>query len=389
MANLSLEDKLLKQSIDVPLPPWLEELKEFGTAEGAALITNVGGTAFLEYLLPHFGVTSDALRTTLTFAGPIIEKVGFLAKPGIRAWRNYQTTEESERKEISAYVKTAFAGAGSDLLKDVCVHDPLYCAMMYEGQKHTSLSATALSLASFVIAVGIVATGTVAYNEIKHSLTRKKLIKNGFQKEEYFESRFYMPAKNNPSEVYQTLTEHFKLPIKSTDEYHDLYFENTLPQLSGRTAKLRLREHAFQHSHTDHSAQIVFTRAKKTHTQNGLAPCFPVRKEKFYRKLDTETFPEKITELPEDKSKKILCSYTAKENEPPKKVAFTRHIARDPHGLLLTVDEVVGKNPFYVIELKVHEDTTLLARAMRHLMSNYNPIQTTYSKLELVGMNGN
>ncbi len=389
MADLSLEDKLLKQSIDVPLPPWLEELKEFGTAEGAALLTNVGMTGILEYTLPFFGLTGKALQATLSGAGPVVEKVGFLAKPGYRAWRNYKTTEEAERKKISAYVKNAFAGAGPDLLKDVLVHDPLYVAMMYEGQKHTSISATLLSLFSFITAVGIVATGTVAYNEIKHALTRKKLIKNGFQKEEYFESRFYMPAKTNPSEVYQTLADHFKLPIRSTDEYHDLYFEHTLPQLSGRTAKLRLREHAFENSHTDHSAQIVFTRAKKTRAESGLAPCFPVRKEKFYRKFDTQTFPETMTQLPEDESKKVLCSYVAKENNPPKKVAFTRHIARDPHGILFTVDEIARKNPFYVVELKVHEDTVLLAKAMRHLMSEYNPIQTTYSKLELVGMNGN
>ena len=87
--------------------------------------------------------------------------------------------------------------------------------------------------------------------------------------------------------------------------------------------------------------------------------------------------PESIADITNLKVRERLGKVQA---EGQKDVYFKRAIVHALNGLLVAVDEVRQNQPFYVVELKVHDDKHLLKEAMRALMLNFPMVQTTLGK---------
>ena len=131
------------------------------------------------------------------------------------------------------------------------------------------------------------------------------------------------------------------------------------------------------------SVQIVYERSSEIERRDvDQFRYFPKEKDKFYFLLDeTSEMPESIADITNLKVRERLGKVQA---EGQKDVYFKRAIVHALNGLLVAVDEVRQNQPFYVVELKVHDDKHLLKEAMRALMLNFPMVQTTLGKYDLM-----
>lgn len=368
-----LQKSLENEPIKIPGSPFWNVFRRFGRDEAIAMIVNVIGTVFVSW-----ATRSPFL---LSVAGPVIEKIGFFPGHFKEAWDVYKTTHPGRRKSLGFYLKKAFKGGAKSLLEDVLCHDPVYALLMYAGLViYPETPVWLLAAASFLIAVILVVFGEVAFTEMSYANFKRRLKKKGFGIESYYEARFYVSAGINPKAALGRIAKEFGLSVEKKWDYEDIYFENRLPEYSGREAKLRLRKRTAEKGSVQ-TAQIVYTRAYELPSgkleQNRY---FPIRKEKIYFRLG-QKMPSEIGSIKDAGAKAILGHYA--ETARPRKVLFSRIIAKDS-GLLATVDNVHSKQPFYLLELKTYRNTKLLKEAMRFVMREFPLIHTTQGKKDIV-----
>ncbi len=399
MVNGSLEEKVTKfdkkfvdQPIKLPSSPFWDVFKKFGRDEAIAMLVNVAGTAGLEHFFSTPFTNTLSSRTkelALIVAGPLVEKAGFFPGHFKEALDAYKGATAEERDSLSTYFAQAVKGGSKSLLQDIVVHDPVYMGLMYAGlHTYPETPAWIIATTSFVTAVFAVAGLEIGVNELRYKRYKRTLKNAGFGVESYLESRFLIDAEKKPEEVIASFVQKFNLPKVKRGHYHDRYIENVLPHYNNRIPLLRLRRRIIEDEEKEvKSAQIVYTRASEI---SGERPeqfrYFPQQKDKIYFLLDQE-MPGSTEEINYPQVRKMLkCAQ--KEEESHVDVHFKRTVASNPSSLLVSADEVQQANPFYVLELKVYDNKQLLRQAMQYVMREFPVLQTTYRKLDLVGLRG-
>ncbi|MBU2637669.1 MAG: hypothetical protein KJ955_01730 [Nanoarchaeota archaeon] len=364
---------LSQEPIKIPGSPFWNVFKRFGRDEAIAMVVNVAGTAIMGFL------TANAFILSLT--GPVVEKFGFFPGHFKEALGIYKTTPSSDRKPISFYFKKALKGGSKSLLEDVLVHDPFYIAFMFIGLKlYSNTPVWLLAFASFLIAVLIVAFGEVMVTELGYWNFKRRLKKKRFGVEKYYESRFLISSKQDPVNALKMVADAFNFAEERGWTYTDTYFENKLPEYSGRIPKLRLRQRGSGEDKVQ-TAQITYTRAYELSNKKlEQYRYFPISKEKIYFMLQQD-MPKSIEEIKESKVRGLLKK--AVKSAEPRIVKFERILARSP-DLLVSVDKVHGADPFFLLELKTHRHVKLLKEAMRFVMQELPVIHTTQGKKEIV-----
>lgn len=368
-----IPSSLSQEPIKVPGSPFWNVFKRFGRDEAIAMLVNVAGTAVAGFF--------TASAVILSFTGPVIEKAGFFPGHFKEALGVYKTTPVAERKPIAFYFKKALKGGSKSLLEDVLVHDPFYIALMFLGLKIYSESPVwLLAFASFLIAVLIVAFGEVMVTEMSYFALKQRLKKKGFGIEKYYESRFLISSKEDPVTALKLIAEAFNLAEERGWTYVDTYFENKLSGYSGRTPKIRLRERVSGDDKI-RTAQIIYTRAYEMGKGKvDQYRYFPIAKEKIYFMLEQD-MPKSMDEIKDSRARGFMKKSIEKAE--PRVVKFERILARSPE-LLVSVDKVHGKDPFFLLEVKTHRHVKLLKEAMRYVMQELPVIHTTQGKTEIV-----
>ncbi|MDO8555914.1 MAG: hypothetical protein Q7R96_01945 [Nanoarchaeota archaeon] len=369
-----LSKHLAERPIKIPGSPFWTVFKRFGIDELIAMIINILGTVIMSLFFTH--------PLLLSITGPIVEKIGFFVAHLKEAISIYKTTAHNKRKHLSFYLKDAFKHGMKSLIEDILIHDPLYIIFMFFGLLiYPATPVWLLSATSFIVAVFAVSGLEVLYTELQYKRFKRHMIKKGFHLESYYESRFFISAKENPKKVIDKVVQTFNLSTTKNLTYNDKYFGTTLARYSGRIPKIRLRQRT--NSRTKgwiQTAQIIYTRPNETaNTQYEQYRYFPIRKEKLYYVLE-KNMPKNLQEISQETIRKSLL--TAYDQSKPKRVNFVRTFAHDKE-LLISVDKINKTRDFYVLELKVYTDIKLLIEAMRYVMREFPVVQTTDGKADM------
>ncbi len=378
-----LEQIVLDDPIRLPPNPFTEALVTFGRDEILSGVGNVGGAALCSLWLRG---NNDAL---LAASGLTIEKVGLFGWYFYDAWKHFWRGEKKNWREGWQYLKAAVREGMPSLIKDITIHDPMDYACMYFGLQAFPDTPTAMiSLTSFTASVIAASLADVGVNELRYRRYKDRFQKAGFGKEEYVESRFLIDASRDPHAVQDAIRKQFHLDDTGVWEYHDTYVENTIPRFNARTPQIRLRHrHSLEGGDEIRTAQVVFTKARETiprkyryFRENDQFRYFVCMKDKLYLLLD-DPMPKSVGDIPAPDARKVLQSYCG-NSSPSRQVQFSRRYTRND-DLLVTVDNVFGDRSFYVLEMKVRKNVPLLRDAMRYVMRNFAPLETTRNKLEL------
>lgn len=379
----ALNSDLLKRPIRVPANPFWDVFKRFGRDEMIAMVLNVLGTAAMTWLVGVVGIGIAARSIILSLVGPVVEKFGFFPGHFRDAFEFYRTTPPEKRQKLSKYFKDATKGGSISLLEDILIHDPLYILFMFAGMNlYPETPPWLLATVSFVMAVFVVAGGEVAVNEIRYALRRLWLWKIGFEKEKYYECRFFISAEKKSIEVLERMTKKFNLTVKEKGTYEDHYYETRLPGYSGRDVKFRMRYRTVGDKEVN-TIQVVYRRAAEiAKSEVGQFRFFPQEKHKYY--LDPGRIRQGSKDL-KDITKQYLAVGKMCVKGTERVIRFKRTIARDyPNGLFVSIDDIDAGRPFFLVELKVYKDLKLLKRGMRFIMTEFPVVQTTYGKEEMI-----
>ncbi len=377
MSDIDLLPKEVSETpIHVPENPFWDVFKRFGRDEAIAMVINIIGTAIVGLFA--------TVPIVLALTGPIVEKIGFFPAHFKEALDVYRTTPKKKRASFKSYFAKAFRGGFKSLTEDILIHDPIYAVLMLLGIAiYPQTPVWILAAVSFIIAVFAVSGLEVGFNELRYLLFKKKLKKIGFGFESYYESRFFISAKKKPEDVLDQISRRFNISRFSRPlMYNDIYYDSKIPIFSGRSPKLRLRQRCSRDRNGwMQTAQIVFTRASEiTQTEMSQHRFFPIKKEKLFFVLD-QKMPTNLDDIKDKKAKKLLKSLIHKKTRSPR-IRFEREIANDPK-LLVSVDFINAKRPYYLLELKTYKNTKLLKEAMRYVMTEFPVVQTTHSKIEM------
>ncbi len=370
-----ISKKLADEPIELPGSPFWNVLKRFGRDEAISMVVNVAATAIIALL------TLNPL--TLSLAGPVIEKIGFFPAHFKEAWSVYRTTPKRQRREVSYYFKRAIKNGSVSLLEDILIHDPFYVAIMYFGLKiYSNVPASVLSAISFVVAVLIVSVLEVGFTELRYVLFKIRMKRAGFGVESYYEARFFIDSTAKPENVIRDLSSEFKLENTADIHYQDRYFDNKLPSFSGRVPRIRLRHRVNSDGQgRTQTAQIVYTRAsEKSRVRLDQNRYFPIKKEKLYFMLNDQKMPASAKGIENDKAKKIFSR--AEDIGKQWDVEFDRLLAYSSE-LMVSMDTINCKKPFYILEVKAYKNVRLLIETMRYVMQEFPVIQTTQGKYDL------
>jgi len=377
-----MNGELLKTPIKVPENPFWDVFKRFGRDEMIAMAANVIGTAIVEQVTGNIGLSTKIREIVLSTAGPVIEKIGFFPAHFKDALELCYSTPVKDRDRLSKYFTRAIKDGSISLSEDILVHDPLYIMFMFVGMRlYPSTPAWLLATVSFVVAMFIVAVGEVGVNELRYLLKQLQLKRLGFESEKYYETRFFIDAKQDPNILLMHMAQQFNLPIKEVGNYRDVYFSHKFPRYSGRDAKLRLRQRTIE-DRTVQTVQIVYRRTAESKSETCQFRFFPQEKHKYYFVLD-QKMPKTLVEIDNDFVRPYLLN--VQDSPSMKFVNFSRTIARNtPNGLFVSVDNIRDVRPFYLVEIKVYKDIKLLKEAMRFIMTQFPVTQITYGKEEIL-----
>ncbi|MBR9677368.1 hypothetical protein GOV04_04460 [Candidatus Woesearchaeota archaeon] len=396
--SILLQKKLSREPIIVPGNPFWTVFKRFGRDETIALIINTIGTALVAIFLSNIwfkvfaGPISRRTRDiVLSTTGPVVEKAGFFPAHFKEALSVYRNTPKQKRDPLTTYFRRAMRGGAKSLTQDILVHDPIYIILMFFGLRiYPVTPAWILALTSFVIAVLVVAGLEVTITEMAFKKYKRALKKSGFGIENYYESRFFISSTQKLDQVLSRMAKKFSLENTKTIKYYDRYFDNNLPVYNSRTPKIRLRKRLKDNGKGWlQSAQLIYTRAaemsKKELEQHRY---FPIKKEKTYFPLN-QKMPKGFADIKNVKAKRIFIR--SQKGKSFDDVYFERVVVYDAQTLWVSADKVFHqkndgkkKRPFFVLELKVHNDIKLLKEAMRFVMREFPVVQTTHSKHDLV-----
>ncbi|MBR9705409.1 hypothetical protein GOV14_00065 [Candidatus Pacearchaeota archaeon] len=374
MGDLELVPKsVIDEPIRIPENPFWEVFKRFGRDELIAMFVNVIATVII-------GIFT-AIPILLALAGPVIEKIGFFPGNFWEAKKIYKTTPKKQRKRRFFYFRGAIKRGSKSLLEDILIHDPLYILFMFVGLLvYPGTPIWLLSTASFIIAVIIVTFLEVGINEVRYIKLKNKLKRAGFESERYYETRFFISSQENPKKLMEKITKTFNVVKGKQIGYHDKYLDNNFSTYSGRVprVRLRLRNNDAIEKGWLQTVQIVYTKAREKGSRAvDQYRYFPIRKTKFYYLLN-QKMPKKISEIKNKKIKRVLRHSKSKICD----VNFERQFAKNEH-ILFSIDKILKGKDYYVLEIKVRKNRTLLMEAMRYVMQEFPVAQTTSSKCDL------
>lgn len=242
-----------------------------------------------------------------------------------------------------------------------------------------------LAILSFVLAVFVVSLIEVGTNECIYKILTKRWLNRKFKLEKYLESRFYIDIDDkSPKELIELFRDEYGLSEPVDFEYSDQYYKTKLPSFNGRTPTMRLRSRTKLDGTRNQTAQITYTKAgeeyKKSLSQYRF---FMTKKDKYYAFINGD-MPSCSCELIDTNIKKIFDKFVIKKSE--KEIHFTRTVAFKEDGLFVSVDYVHtgAHEKCYLIELKTIKNKRLLRSAMKYVMNNFNVVQTTYKKMDII-----
>lgn len=368
-----------EKPIELPGSPFWNVFKRFGRDESVAMFVNVIGTAIVSLF--------SASVVLLSVAGPIVEKIGFFPAHIWEAWKIYKTS--SNKKPLRYYIWRAVKGGSVSLFEDILIHDPIYILLMMLGFfVYPETPAWLLASVSFIVAVFVVAFLEVGITELRYMFFKSKAKKYGFDLEKYYEARFFIDAKTDPSKVIEIIVKEFGLEHQQLLQYYDVYYNAKLPSYSGRQAKIRYRKRTNPNSLVElknlpaghfYTAQIVYTRAMESSSDTlEQYRFFPIAKEKLYYMYFPST-DETAKQLPDKRANNFLNSICGEELNT---IKFVRYVAFNDE-LLVSTDRVRGNKNYYLLEVKTRKNIKALLRAMRFIMLELPVVQTTYGKLEI------
>jgi len=391
----------LEKPIQVPSNPFWTVFRTFGRDELIAGIISIIATIATGVVLQHISIPPEYAIICLAFAGPIFEKFGFFIGHFKDAYEVYSTTPVADQEDLNFYLKKAIKGGSTSLFWDIILHDPVYVILMMVGMSvHPETPPWLIVPVAFGVAVLLVATIRVGLAEIGYWWFKHRIFGKGFELEEYFEARFFLDGEEDPKKVIAQLRDQFLPASCSIKElfYDDTYYSPVaISEYNARSPKFRVRTRRNVNSKLEddpswiRTAQVVYTRAVEHTTEDDEQfRFFPTRKDKFYLILPKDinhdkTFPGVA---PHTEHCKTLFSLLAgKEDDWNKtQVKFIRRVAKHPRKIYVSVDSVDFDNhKFHVVEIKGYLDRThLLKEAMRFVMTRFNVLQTTRSKIDLL-----
>jgi len=357
------------KTIVLPENSFWKVFKRFGKDEMISMVFNVLGSIIIfKVLKQHYVDTDPFFLFLVSIAGPIIEKLGFYPAHFYEAYKKYKRQTVDKYR---VFLKKAIKDGSVSLLEDILIHDPVYILLMYAGLKtYSATPVWMLSFLSFVIAVVVVSFLEVYFFEIWYKLFSRKLIKKGYKKESYYETRFIVNNTYNVLTTIEEMKSEFNLVDKIEDlSYVDNYFDNKLIEFNGRAPLLRYRK-SWKAREVDPRSMLEII-----YTKSGELKLTDLNQYRFFINKR-----EKFTIDKTDENKKHHSTFKIK-NYIENIVVFKRSIYRNKKGLFLTIDYV--KDDYHVIELKVYEDKYLLMNAMKHLMDKCNLTMTTHGKNSL------
>lgn len=394
----------LEKPIQIPRNPFWEVFRTFGRDELLAGIISVLATLIIGNLFQYITIPTSFAVICLALAGPVFEKLGFFVGHFKDAYEIYSTTPIADREELSFYLKKVLRGGGTSLFWDIILHDPVYVVLMLGGMSlHPETPAWLLVPIAFGIAVLLVATIRVGLSELGYWWFKRRIFKKGFELEEYYEAKFFLSAEEDPEKIITQLKNQFLpvgCPIKKMI-YEDLYYSPILlSEYNARGPRFRVRTR----KEVDNlgpswirTAQAIYTRAVEHHSEDDEQfRFFPTRKDKFYLTLPRDKnndswFPgleDGLVDEPALDEKSRVLKAIVGHKATRKKVKFIRRVTKHPKKIYISVDSVELENKdvkFHVVEIKAYLDrTALLKEAMRFVMTRFNVLQTTRSKLDLL-----
>ena len=386
--RVKLEERCSFQPIQLPDHPYVASLKDFGLDELLA-----GGVDAISTTLVSHYISGHYRNLALTLCGPVTEKVMFFPAHFKKAWDTYKTTHPHMRKSLFSYFKESLHDGFENLVKDILIHDPIYCSLMYLGLNYVpEIPPPILSMSSYVAGVLLVGLIDVIRNEHIHNKQKKELTREGFVHEKYYEARFLVRAEVDPHELMPQLRKEFRLGDESKVTYRDVIYVPAFKAMSQRKAVVRLRSRgrrpdedekysssAFPHD--INSAQVVYTRFGE---RKG-----PIDQGRYYvaaKEKEAFLFESPISSIDEVTDGKVreLLQRLVDPSVPPYTINFSRTVAHNAE-LAICIDEVRGDRPYYILEAKVYKDVDLLKQAMRYIMfeTPLMPMETTHSKSEM------
>lgn len=352
-----------------PENPFWKVFKRFGRDEVIALVFNVIGTVIIAAIVNANTEMANGMKIFLiSIAGPVIEKLGFYPAHLYEGWKIYKRDGGKLRSGLWRGIKNGSVS----LLEDLLVHDPVYILLMLGGQSiYAGTPEWILAFTSFVIAVGVVSVGEVGVIELLYKAF-KYGFKGIFDKERYYESRFYVPVgRILPTDFIRKISEKFDLDSKMIYTFKDRYYKERLPMYNGRIGKVR-RRFIKTNEREVNKFQVTYTRAGEI-PQNILSQYrfFINKKEKFSMRLNGEDSE--------------VRSFKYFDPDIYSDIEFMRHSARKENGLYAAIDEVLNDQgeKYAVIELKVFTDKDLIKDAMKFVMDEFNVVQTTHGKIDI------
>lgn len=388
----------LEKPIQLPSSPFWEIFKTFGRDELLAGIVSILATLIVSHFLAYVSLSAAYTALCLALAGPVFEKLGFFLGHFKDAYEVYSTTPVSDRRDLGFYLKRVFKGGATSLFWDILVHDPLYVGLMLFGMYvHPESPAWLLVPIAFGIAVLVVAFIRVGIAEIGYRLLARSMRRKGFNLESYYEARFFVSADEDPARIIDQLKTHF-LPAETAVRkmhYDDsYYFEVDLPEYNARSPQLRIRtrfectnESCLDKKENSwmRTAQLIYKRAVEHHGEGDEQfRFFPTRKDKFYKFINKHEFDD--TPFPGMPSNSDGLGSFLEKDWTRKDVHFIRRVAKHSEKIYISVDSVEKDNvKFHVVEIKAYLDRiSLLKEAMRFIMTRFNVLQTTQSKIDLL-----
>lgn len=398
----------LEKPIQIPSNPFWEVFRTFGRDELLAGIVSIIATLLVGVFIGYINMPASYAVICLALTGPIFEKLGFFLGHFKDSYEVYSTTPIADREDLSFYFKKALKGGSISLFWDIILHDPIYVIFMLGGMTiHPQTPAWLLVPIAFGVSVLLVATIRVGLSELCYWVFKQRIFRKGFELEEYFEAKFFLSADEDPEKIITQLKDQF-LPIECPVRmmsYEDFYYSPIrLVDYNARAPRLRVRTRydvetgkISDNASWIRTAQIIYTRAVEHPTEDDEQfRFFPTRKDKFYLPLSRETndkcwFPGlrdglKGERWPEEHGRALKA--ITSEEAGKKEVKFTRRVAKHPRKIYVSVDSVEheGENiKFHVVEIKAYLDRIpLLKEAMRFVMTRFNVLQTTKSKLDLL-----
>lgn len=296
----------------------------------------------------------------LIVAGPVLEKVGFVAWEAIKAARDVSAAPFDARLRGRLHNLTA------NLAADMLGHDPAYAAMMYGLLSHGT-SPTIASAASFLAAIPVAAAVQTGGGEALHRGLKWLSTRQGFQWEQYVETRFLVLENERARDTFLQTSERFGLGDDHTNLYEDTYYTHRVPAFGNRLGHVRMRAVHGMLSYRNLELSYTFPQ-KHAQDTSEFNLCY-VRKEKGRRPMP-DSLPRSLRPFVAPTSRQVLFERRVRHNDDIRLALDTLYL---PSGKEL-----------FLVELKAYSVSEQFFPAMRYLLRHAHTVLTNYPKVRLL-----